>query len=291
MTLFTWNVRGFNDPLKRKSVLKVVNSYKVDILCLLETRVKEGNAVDIVNSHFQGWELFNNYEHAVNGRVWILSRGCWSVRMVSSSAQFIMCLVSNGVVEFYLSVIYASNSREERRKLWRDLVCFKGCVDGLPWVLVGDFNVTLYPKESSYFSGSQGISGAMKDFSDCLEDLDVLDHPFQGPMFTWCNMREEQPLARKLDRILVNQLWISKFGDSGVEFLPPGCSDHCPSFLVFNVGMVSPPKPFKFFNFWIGHPEFHYVIESSWNQTVSGNPLQALFAKLKRLKEPLRMLN
>ncbi|KAL4377163.1 hypothetical protein GQ457_02G034160 [Hibiscus cannabinus] len=52
------------------------------------------------------------------------------------------------------------------------------------------------------YNGSQTIFGAMQEFLDCIEELDVTDHTFSGSLFTWCNFREEEPLSRKLDRFL-----------------------------------------------------------------------------------------
>ncbi|KAK8585289.1 hypothetical protein V6N13_139223 [Hibiscus sabdariffa] len=81
----------------------------------------------------------------------------------------------------------------------------QGTVGASPWAIVGDFNVMNCPQESSDYDGSQGVTGAMQDFLDCQESIDVVDHPFLGVLFTWCNLREEAPLLRKLDRFLVNQ--------------------------------------------------------------------------------------
>ncbi|KAL4348042.1 hypothetical protein GQ457_17G005950 [Hibiscus cannabinus] len=74
-------------------------------------------------------------------------------------------------------------------------------------------------------------------------------------------------------------------------FRLPDCSDHSHGYLVLKAPLIKPPKPFKFFNFWADHPEFITIVEDSWKQPVSGNPLHVLFVKLKRLKEPLRKLN
>ena len=40
MNLLTWNVRGFNDPLKKKAIVSKVRSLNCNLICLIETRVK-----------------------------------------------------------------------------------------------------------------------------------------------------------------------------------------------------------------------------------------------------------
>ncbi|GKB00672.1 RNA-directed DNA polymerase, eukaryota, reverse transcriptase zinc-binding domain protein [Tanacetum coccineum] len=61
-------------------------------------------------------------------------------------------------VKFFCSFIYASNSGRKRQELWRDLHTHKGIINNRPWVLMGDFNVTLKPNEnSSHYQNSFGV--------------------------------------------------------------------------------------------------------------------------------------
>ncbi|KAL4318418.1 hypothetical protein GQ457_18G016780 [Hibiscus cannabinus] len=174
----------------------------------------------------------------------------------------------------------------------RDLIEFKDRVGSAPWAIAGDFNIITCPQESFDFNGAQGITGVMQDFRGYLETLDVLDHRFSGAVFTWCNLRDENPLSRKLDRFLVNHSWLTVFSNSVVEFLAPGCSDHSPCYMILKTPLFRPPKPFKFFNFRVEHPDFLRIVHDSWSLSVSGgNPLQNLFLRLKRLKVPLKNLN
>lgn len=41
------------------------------------------------------------------------------------------------------------------------------------WLLAGDFNVLLRPEECPKFASHQVPSADMKEFRDCLEDLDI----------------------------------------------------------------------------------------------------------------------
>ncbi|KAK8540758.1 hypothetical protein V6N13_068195 [Hibiscus sabdariffa] len=153
MSSLIWNVRGLNDPIKQINVLKVARRYDVEILCLLETRVWEHNASGIWSGKFRDWTVLHNYSHASNGMIWIFSRGCWKVVLIYKSAQVMHCRVVGGDTMFFLSIVYASNSREDRNALWSDLVEFQDEVGGHPWVIAGDFNVTFHPKESSDYTG------------------------------------------------------------------------------------------------------------------------------------------
>ncbi|KAK8621828.1 hypothetical protein V6N13_097456 [Hibiscus sabdariffa] len=68
-----------------------------------------------------------------------------------------------------------------------------------------------------------------------------------------------------------------------VEFRLPDCSDHSPGYLVLKMPLFKPPKPFKFFRFWANHPKFMTIVEDSWKQFVSGNPLHK--SKVQFIKE------
>ncbi|XP_022721791.1 uncharacterized protein LOC111279163 [Durio zibethinus] len=120
-----------------------------------------------------------------------------------------------------------------------------------------------------------------------MQDLSLTDHRFTGPLFTRGNYK----IFRKLDRVLINDIRLTKAADSMVEFLASEVSDHYLALLKTNVPRQSPPKPFKFFNFGAKHPDFLKLVEESWQQTVEGNPMIRLYRKLKRLKTILRQFN
>ena len=44
MNFIVWNVRGLNDPLKQKDIVGRIRSLNVQMVCLLETRVKENKS-------------------------------------------------------------------------------------------------------------------------------------------------------------------------------------------------------------------------------------------------------
>ena len=94
MNLLVWNVKGFNDPLKQKGVMGRIKELNIQVVCLLETRVKENKCQSIKDRHFQGWSLLHNYMTAYNGRIWILWKEQVHVDLVVSTDQCITCSVS-----------------------------------------------------------------------------------------------------------------------------------------------------------------------------------------------------
>ncbi|XVE49274.1 hypothetical protein DITRI_Ditri01bG0069900 [Diplodiscus trichospermus] len=130
--------------------------------------------------------------------------------------------------------------------------------------MAGDFNVIAHLSESSNYNGSQNFNGDTKDFLECLHGIAVLDHVTSGPTFTWSNKQQGNYIAKKLDRVLINEVWLSNFPNSKVEFLPPGVFDHCSAYIQLSSSEFSPPTPFKIFNYWANHPEFLATLQNSW---------------------------
>ncbi|GKA39073.1 retrotransposon protein, putative, ty1-copia subclass [Tanacetum coccineum] len=60
----------------------------------------------------------------------------------------------------------------KRRCLWDDLRMKKNITNGRPWILLGDFNVTL--KADKHFAGGSKITRDMKEFDDCVNDIELL---------------------------------------------------------------------------------------------------------------------
>ena len=126
-------------------------------------------------------------------------------------------------------MVYGFNEGSTRRSLWRNLCGLKGSFSRKPWLLAGDYNIIAKLEESSSYDGNKRISIDMREFQKSLQELEVVDHSYTGPIFTWSNHQNEGVLARKLDRVIINDNWMQDFVHSTVEFISPGISDHCPA--------------------------------------------------------------
>ncbi|KAE8657310.1 broad-range acid phosphatase DET1-like [Hibiscus syriacus] len=194
---------------------------------------------------------------------------------------------------FIITAIYDSNNGILRRQLWQDLRHLESNFSNLPWILGDDFNVIMHNYESSDYEHTGMITFSdMLEFQETTQDLQLQDHSYFGPTFSWSKKQSEKYLARKLDRVLINPLWLESFPHSYVEFMVPGPSDHCMAMVDLSKEVqVNRSKPFKFFNCWTLHPNFLEIVSQSWNMKTIGNPMKTLFIKLKRLKVSLKNLN
>ncbi|GJW09450.1 aspartic peptidase [Tanacetum coccineum] len=162
------------------------------------------------------------------------------------------------------------NKVSERRVLWSELGLHKQVVRGCPWILLGDFNVTLNLEDSH--SGSYDINSS-------------------GLHFTW-NQKPKGGggILRKLDRIMGNLEFLDAFLGAHAYFHPYRISDHSPAVLKIPDLPMNKPKPFKFFNFITHKSKFLEILDSQWNVVVPGHHMYQVTSKLKALKKPLRKL-
>ena len=76
--------------------------------------------------------------------------------------------------------VYGPFSREDMKAFWEELGAIRGIWND-PWCIGGDFNVILSQREKS----NQGrISGAMRRFAQVVDELELLDLPLQGGVFS-----------------------------------------------------------------------------------------------------------
>ena len=121
MKILVWNVRGLNHLLKQREVIGRINRIHSNIVCLLETRVKQNKMQRILNKRFLDWQSIHNYDQAYNGRIWFLWKEPIKVSLISVTNQSITYKIYEDTKQFYFSAIYGSNDSMGKRRLWSHL--------------------------------------------------------------------------------------------------------------------------------------------------------------------------
>lgn len=215
------------------------------------------------------------------------------VTVISKSLQMICVEViwpSDPQSTLFISVIYASNDPSDRTILWSELVTLATAHDlnSKPWLVVGDFNQIRDPSEHS-LPPSLNMDKRIREFNQCLSDASLEDLNYRGTTFTWWNKRKLSPLAKKLDRCLVNEEWYNTFPSSVAFFGSPEFSDHTPIIVTLEPTKIRSKKPFKFYNFILQNPDFIATVCVSWfSFNVAGSAIFIISKKLKLLKNVIR---
>lgn len=297
MSSFFWNVRGFNKPVKHSVMKEWLRNSEMKFGCILETRVKEKKAERILSSVFRDWSSMTNYEHSKGGRIWLLWRDSVRLTPVYKTEQLITVSVALEEEEdFFCTFVYASNSVEERKLLWDDLCHHHNSpiFRNKAWMIMGDFNEILDSGEHSGADGLGRISNGTRDFQRMALHCHLSDMGYQGPLFTWCNKREEGLVCKKLDRVLINDVALHRFVNAYSVFEPGGCSDHmrCKVQIIQATDKVR--RPFKYVNAIGKLPSFLPMVKEYWEATEklfhSTSAMYRFSKKLKSLKPLIREL-
>ena len=266
MIMASWNIRGVNDPFKQRELCSLVLKNKICLLGLNETKVREENSKRISDALMQGWRARHNYQQHQNGRIWVLwNPDIVDVSILHMSEQVIhtKVTVTQKQVSFFASFVYGLHSRREQGELWQQLQCFSTQAMASPWITLGDFNVVRRPEER--LGGNLHWSVACEDLQKCCQALQLEDLHYTGHFLTWSKGSGDNFLSRKLDRVLVNHIWLQEFEGAEACFLPPGSSDHSPMTVKLGISLHIRRPPFKFFDFWTSSPLYFDIVSQVWS--------------------------
>lgn len=109
----------------------------------------------------------------------------------------------------------------------------------------------------------------------------MVDIKQAGRYFTWTNKQDgENRVFSKLDRVMANAGWLSKYENAIITFLPEGECDHCPGVLCVHKE-VEGKRPFRFYNMWVTGDGFLDIVKEVWQRPMSGCPMFKVTQKVK----------
>ncbi|KAK4382095.1 hypothetical protein Sango_2905200 [Sesamum angolense] len=283
-----WNVRGLNRRDHRVAVRDLVCEFRLHFIALLETRVVQSNVTRIQSGVLSRWRWFVDYAGPGN-RIWI----AWNdelidVDILNVGTQFVHCrvLVHELHESIFITVVYGAHEVNTRRELWQEIIELVGTIGNVPWLVGGDFNTVLDMSEVSGASGD--IRVAMNEFNDCILQTGLLSLPMQGERFTWHNCSlDGRSLWKRLDRLLVNDVWMDRWPNLYYTCLTPRRSDHSPMVLKGDCRNMQ-ASLFRFDNYLALSPGFLASVQSIWQHPIVGTPMYSVTQKLKALKPVFR---
>ncbi|GKD72322.1 RNA-directed DNA polymerase, eukaryota, reverse transcriptase zinc-binding domain protein [Tanacetum coccineum] len=277
-----WNIRGSN---KQKEIQNLIRNENLHLCGVIETHLKYKKIMQAGKNIFGSWEFVSNGEDNNKGcRIMVgWNPGMLKVWLINKSKQCMFFLVETicHQTKFFCTVVYASNSCLERRKLWKELENQKSITNGNPWVVMGDFNVTLKVEEHS--NGSSNPSSEMVEFQDFSS----------GFQFTWTKSLKnpECRTLKKLDRIMSNEVFIDKYQQAHGVFPPYLISDHSPAVLNIPKAMRRKKGAFRFSNFITDKEEFLPIVKDAWSVDIEGHMMYQVVKKMKLMKPMLKKLS
>lgn len=268
MKILIWNCRGASNPYFHRNFGDLIRTLRPEISIIMETRISGQRAKDISSS--LGFDnVHRSNASSFKGGIWILyNEHNTNLEILFMTDQaihaFVEVCASNPSSNWILSAICASLDLASRINLWEDLASFTFS-HTFPWLLVGDFNETLYHYET--FSNSPPNHRRMSICNDFLNNYNLMDLRYRGQRFMWTNKRDNGLVMKCLDRALANPQWKLLFNDSYARHLPRTSSDHHPILLhtTLHITHSFKERPFRLETIWFNDPVFLTIIQNSWN--------------------------
>ena len=131
--------------------------------------------------------------------------------------------------------------------MWDKLMNIVVRMEGLSWMVGGDFNIFLSEEERE--GSTKKRTREMVDFANAISECQLLDLEADGAKFTWARGN----ILERLDRALIGEGWLDLFVVTRVTNIPRVMSDHGP--LLIQCQLPGPPirPPFRFKNMWVRH--------------------------------------
>ncbi|GLT46628.1 hypothetical protein SLA2020_203720 [Shorea laevis] len=189
-------------------------------------------------------------------------------------------------VPCYFINVYSPCEKQEKRKLWAELLELIQEHGGGNWCIGGDFNAIRFKEERQ---GRWYDSGEMREFNKFIQDRELIEIPLIGKRFTW--VKVDGSAMSKLDRFLMSEEFLLNFPNVSQRALKRDLSDHCP-ILLKNTEADWGPKPFRSLDCWLQHENFEDFVKDKWSSfEVEGRGGVKLKEKLKKLKQELKIWN
>lgn len=187
-----------------------------------------------------------------------------SIDVVATNPQFVLTKVRKGKEKIGLvSFVYGSPANHLRNKLWENL-----SGDKLPlteeWIALGDYNAVTCLEDVSNRDNFQTHRCAGMRHWVFKEGL--IDIGFVGARYTWTRGSDNSTFTgARLDIVLCNLQWITKYPNTKVTHLARVCFDHSPLLVELEPTSESQRRyTVQFQAAWSRLPSFQGMVAKCW---------------------------
>ena len=71
MIISSWNIRGLNFPIKQKEITRFISHNQIDVIGIIETKVRMPNQAKIQSNFMPQWKFVKNSEPYIVDRIWV----------------------------------------------------------------------------------------------------------------------------------------------------------------------------------------------------------------------------
>ena len=264
LKLYSWNVNGLRAVIRKGAFRTFIDECQPDILCLQETKAKQGQAEIDLPSYREYWNsatkpgysgtaIFSKIEpiQVVNGlSPDIIDRFDWAIDTYGNPNDEGRVIAAE-FDRFWLVTVYTPNAKDDLtriplRQLWDTafLAHIRRLQEQKPVIFCGDLNVAhndidlARPKQNI---GKKGFTAEERAGFQACVDAGMIDsfrtlHPDRTEAYTWwsqmANSRARN-IGWRIDYFLTSPSLLPHYVSSDVHMDITG-SDHCPVSLVID---------------------------------------------------------
>lgn len=281
----SWNVRGLNQKEKRTEIKHEIITQKPQLVCLQETKWDQEDERVIrqtVGNRLDKFILVNARDTA--GGILLAWDSNFFTEIEHSTHDYMISVdlavnIDNSV--FRYTGVYGPSNQSDKMAFLNIVAAHKPELD-YPWIIGGDFNVTLHTQERSNQAYPQYH---MNKFRDLLQRLHLNDLRLQGRKYTWSRGREEATYAR-LDRFLVSTTWADLFPNTTQTAITNLASDHCPIICTCQSKFPT-TNIFRMENVWLKNQQFKELVQSNWTASPTAQTPKQFCDKLMDLRKKI----
>lgn len=259
LNLPNWNVRGLSSNRKKQILHELLDTEKIDIVMLQETKM-----ATFTNRHFRnissrldiwhwapsvgrsGGILFGADSNKVRVLSWQAHRFCLDI------------IVENKLdsTQWQITTVYGPVDKSLKRALWEELDSIRNPFFPM-WVLCGDFNVIRNRKEKSSVNFDVRISHFFNSF---ISRHNLIEYKLNNRRYTWSNGTN----FALLDRIFTTIAWDQRYPSSIIKDESSYGLDHCPLILQTSASPITQPSTFRIDPTWFEQEEFINLVNKWW---------------------------
>lgn len=209
LKVLSWNVRGLNDKKKRVTIRQMVLKKKNLHTVFSGNKMEHDKLINNQrNTGFKTWSIHNDWGKGDSRRGVDSLEGGY-IRKIGRTERELLYIspievASRWNMSDYHGYIWCKQANKQAflEELKKSKI---GC--NCPWILCGDFNVTLNSGERS--NVMYDLRGS-NEFRHVIHSLNLIDLHLAGRKFVWSNDRHLPSFAR-LDRVLISTEWQHKY--------------------------------------------------------------------------------
>ena len=188
INLLFWNIRGISRSPNFRRLKRLIDEFSIPLVAICEPKALPRD-IHLFSARLRmdSW-IMNN-----QGSIWVFYKNSFDCSLVGESSQHVSLKIISPIfpVPVYFSFVHAKCNEQERALLWSALIAEN--LAEHPWMLAGDFNVTVSADEKRGglpFRVDEGVE--LRTF---MSIAGVSDVGFLGCPFTWCNNRGVWPVS------------------------------------------------------------------------------------------------